>query len=41
VIAEERIDVVTEGGFINQGQKVKVVKVEGARIVVRELKSHD
>ncbi|MGM0874316.1 MAG: NfeD family protein [Bacillota bacterium] len=38
VIAEERLDVVTEGGYINQGQKVKVVKVEGSRIVVRELK---
>jgi membrane-bound serine protease (ClpP class) len=37
IIAEERIDVVTEGGFINKGQKVKVIKVEGSRIVVREL----
>lgn len=37
VIAEERLDVVTEGGYITQGQKVKVVKVEGSRIVVREL----
>ncbi|WP_231597717.1 nodulation protein NfeD [Bacillus sp. SA1-12] len=37
VIAEERIDVVTEGGYIAKGQHVKVVKVEGARIVVREL----
>lgn len=37
VIVEERLDVVTEGGYITQGQKVKVVKVEGSRIVVREL----
>jgi membrane-bound serine protease (ClpP class) len=37
IIADERLDVVTEGGFISQGQRVKVVKVEGSRIVVREL----
>jgi membrane-bound serine protease (ClpP class) len=38
IIADERLDVVTEGSFISQGQRVKVVKVEGSRIVVRELK---
>ena len=38
VIAEDRLDVVTEGGYVNKGQKVKVIKVEGARIVVREIK---
>ncbi|WP_413465958.1 NfeD family protein [Metabacillus litoralis] len=37
IIGEERLDVVTEGSYINKGQKVKVVKVEGSRIVVREL----
>jgi membrane-bound serine protease (ClpP class) len=37
VIAEERVDVVTEGSYINQGKRVKVVKVEGSRIVVREV----
>lgn len=37
IIADERLDVVTEGSFISQGQRVKVVKVEGSRIVVREL----
>lgn len=37
IIADERLDVVTEGGYITKGQKVKVVKVEGSRIVVREL----
>jgi membrane-bound serine protease (ClpP class) len=37
IIGEERLDVVTEGGYITKGQKVKVVKVEGSRIVVREL----
>lgn len=30
-----RVDVVSEGGFINAGQQVKVVAVEGLRVVVR------
>ncbi|WP_164670336.1 NfeD family protein [Virgibacillus doumboii] len=33
----ERLDVISEGGFILANEQVKVVKVEGARIVVREL----
>ncbi|KIL46042.1 NfeD family protein [Jeotgalibacillus campisalis] len=36
VIEDERIDAVTEGGYINKDKEVKVVKVEGSRIVVRE-----
>jgi len=32
----ERVDVVTEGGLIERGTAIKVVAVEGARIVVRE-----
>ncbi|WP_281975951.1 NfeD family protein [Halobacillus litoralis] len=36
--AGERLDVVTEGGFVGVHQMVKVIKVEGSRIVVRELK---
>lgn len=35
---DERVDVVTEGGFIPNNTKVKVIEVEGARIVVREYK---
>ncbi|NLZ92621.1 MAG: nodulation protein NfeD, partial [Firmicutes bacterium] len=31
----QRLDVVSEGGFIAQGTPVKVVKVEGVRIIVR------
>lgn len=31
----ERLDVVTEGGFIAVGVDVKVIKVEGVRIIVR------
>lgn len=33
----QRVDVVTEGGLIERGAKLKVVAVEGARIVVREI----
>lgn len=32
----QRVDVVTEGGLIERGAAIKVVAVEGARIVVRE-----
>ncbi|WP_342431160.1 nodulation protein NfeD [Neobacillus sp. FSL H8-0543] len=35
LIGNERIDAVSEGAFIDKGSKVKVVKAEGARIVVR------
>ena len=31
----QRVDVVTEGGLIERGTAVKVVAVEGSRIVVR------
>lgn len=37
VFNSERVDVVSEGGFIDQGAKIKVIKVEGVRIVVREV----
>jgi membrane-bound serine protease (ClpP class) len=37
LIDNERVDVVSEGSFILKGTRVKVVKVEGARIVVREI----
>ena len=33
----QRVDVVTEGGLIECGAEIKVVAVEGARIVVREV----
>ncbi|MEH7108631.1 MULTISPECIES: NfeD family protein [Bacillaceae] len=38
IMGNERIDVVTEGDFIEKDMKVKVIKVEGARIVVREVR---
>lgn len=37
VVEDERIDAVSEGGFIKKGSTVKIIKVEGSRIVVREL----
>ncbi|PYK62788.1 MAG: hypothetical protein DME21_05195 [Verrucomicrobia bacterium] len=35
VINGKRIDVVTEGSFVERGSPIKVVEVEGARVVVR------
>lgn len=37
VFDHERLDVVSEGSFIEKGTQIKVVKVEGARIVVRKI----
>ena len=36
-IAEQRIDVVSEGDFIEKGSKIKVVAVQGSRVVVRKI----
>ena len=33
----ERVDVVSEGDFILKGQKIKVVYIEGVRVVVRAI----
>lgn len=35
-IEDERVDVVSDGSFIDKGSQIKVVKVEGVRVVVRE-----
>ncbi|WP_349237146.1 nodulation protein NfeD [Bacillus sp. REN3] len=40
LIEDERIDAVSEGGFIPKDTKVRVVKTEGSRIVVRDVSSH-
>ncbi|BCB04873.1 hypothetical protein KH172YL63_30060 [Bacillus sp. KH172YL63] len=37
IVDDERIDAVTEGGFIKANERVKIVKVEGSRIVVRDI----
>lgn len=34
---DEYIDIVSEGSFIDKGKKIKITKVEGMRIVVREI----
>ena len=36
ILDGERIDVVSEGSYIDRGKNVTIVKVEGSRIVVRE-----
>lgn len=35
---DERIDAVTEGGYVDAGKVVKIIKVEGSRTVVREVR---
>jgi membrane-bound ClpP family serine protease len=37
VIGDDRVDVVTEGTFVEKDRPVKVVAVEGQRVVVREV----
>jgi len=34
-----RLDVVTEGEFVRPGSRIKVIKVEGTRVVVKEISS--
>lgn len=41
LINGQRVDVVTEGALIERGQAVKVVAVEGLRVVVRAVESGD
>ena len=33
----EPVDVVAEGGFVNRGDKVKVINVDGSRVLVRKI----
>lgn len=39
LVEDERIDVVSEGAFISKDTRVRVIKTEGSRIVVREVKN--
>ncbi|WP_078391394.1 NfeD family protein [Shouchella patagoniensis] len=41
LIDDKRLDVVSEGGYIEQGSLLKVVYTSGSRIVVRELEQTD
>jgi membrane-bound serine protease (ClpP class) len=36
-IGDRRVDVVTEGTMIDKGTPIRVVAVEGSRVVVREV----
>ena len=40
-LLDERIDAVSDGRFIDAGKDVKIIKVEGSRIVVRELEKEE
>ena len=37
LFGEQRLDVVTEGDYIRQGQSVRVVRVDGSKVVVRKV----
>ncbi|WP_100406750.1 NfeD family protein [Bacillus solitudinis] len=37
VFGDERLDVVTEGGYIERGKRIQVIYTSGSRIVVREV----
>lgn len=37
LVDDERIDAVSDGSFIQKDQQVKIVQVEGTRVVVREI----
>ena len=39
MIDGQRVDVVSEGGMISKGTKLRVVKVEGNRVVVRKFEA--
>lgn len=41
LIEGERVDVVSEGGFLPPGRQVEVVKVEGVRVVVRAIEEQN
>ncbi len=40
-VENERLDVVSQGSYINSNKKVEVIQVEGSRIVVREINKGD
>ncbi|MEK5441783.1 MULTISPECIES: NfeD family protein [unclassified Fredinandcohnia] len=41
IIGEERLDVVSQGNYIEKDTKIEVIKTEGSRIVVREVTDID
>ena len=39
-VGDERLDAVTDGGFVEEGRPVRVLEVHGSRIVVEAVDSH-
>lgn len=37
MVEDKRLDAVTEGQYIKKGEKIKIVKIEGSKIVVRKI----
>lgn len=37
VLGNEKLDVVTDGDFIEKGNEVEIIRVEGMRIVVKKI----
>jgi len=37
IVDNEPLDVVTEGNFVKQGCKVKIINVDGSRVLVRQI----
>ena len=35
MVGERAVDVVTEGDFVDSGRQVRILKIEGNRVVVR------
>ena len=40
-IGTKKIDVVSEGGYIEEGATIQVIKIEGSRIVVKKVKEEE
>ena len=36
-IDDDVLDVISEGSYISKGEKIRVVKIEGMRIIVRKI----
>lgn len=41
IVGNEKLDVVSDGSYIDSDKKVKIIEVEGSRIVVREIKERE
>jgi len=41
IFEDDRFDVVSEGGYISKGKKVKIIQTTGSRIVVREVEKEE